>query len=256
MKTTKISDLIKESYLNYVSKDKCGLVLVSLPTALGKTYACCDAIASWCAGKPSDDRRHVVFITPLLKNLPERDLMEAFQRHGIDYKSNVLVIRSYRDCIVEANKKGLLRKILLGLLPESHADFFMGDENLEKLIKMADRIAESPDFQDEDHEFEERERQFRRGIRGLLWKLSKADEAASKTADERKEEPQQDASGKKTAKSKQKKGRSLAETLAAHPEDSWIGEIYPQVHEERYPVLLMSSTKLLKGQRCTPRPDS
>ena len=102
MKTTKISDLIKESYLNYVSKDKCGLVLVSLPTALGKTYACCDAIASWCAGKPSDDRRHVVFITPLLKNLPERDLMEAFQRHGIDYKSNVLVIRSYRDCIVEA----------------------------------------------------------------------------------------------------------------------------------------------------------
>ncbi len=250
MKTTKISDLIKESYLNYVSKDKCGLVLVSLPTALGKTYACCDAIASWCAGKPSDDRRHVVFITPLLKNLPERDLMEAFQRHGIDYKSNVLVIRSYRDCIVEANKKGLLRKILLGLLPESHADFFMGDENLEKLIKMADRIAESPDFQDEDHEFEERERQFRRGIRGLLWKLSKADEAASKTADERKEEPQQDASGKKTAKSKQKKGRSLAETLAAHPEDSWIGEIYPQVHEERYPVLLMSSTKLLKGQRC------
>ena len=128
MKTTKISDLIKESYLNYVSKDKCGLVLVSLPTALGKTYACCDAIASWCAGKPSDDRRHVVFITPLLKNLPERDLMEAFQRHGIDYKSNVLVIRSYRDCIVEANKKGLLRKILLGLLPESHADFFMGDE--------------------------------------------------------------------------------------------------------------------------------
>ncbi len=44
---TPVSDLIKKAILEYIDKYDNGLVITPLPTAIGKTYSSCQAIADY-----------------------------------------------------------------------------------------------------------------------------------------------------------------------------------------------------------------
>lgn len=256
-----VSCLLKDSYIRYIRKENEGLSIACLPTAIGKTYACCDAIAELCGNNGSAalalGGRTMVFVTPLLKNLPEHDLREAFRRHGLDYDSNVLIVRSNIECLARA-----WENLVFDRIPEDHADFLDSRNCLSEIRSLAEQYVRDPEHKDEGKEFELREREFRDAIRKLLIRQAREDAAMEKARARAAEEARRKSLSDAGAASLPDAGddgrdkeqkiccRSPAGTIAAHPEFGWIGEIYPQVHEEQYKVLLMSSMKLLMGHRC------
>ncbi len=256
-----VSCLLKDSYIRYIRKENEGLSIACLPTAIGKTYACCDAIAELCGNNGSAalalGGRTMVFVTPLLKNLPEHDLREAFRRHGLDYDSNVLIVRSNIECLARA-----WENLVFDRIPEDHADFLDSRNCLSEIRSLAEQYVRDPEHKDEGKEFELREREFRDAIRKLLIRQAREDAAMEKARARAAEEARRkslsaagaaaepDAGDESPDKEQKICCKSPAETIAAHPEFGWIEEIYPQVHEEQYKVLLMSSMKLLMGHRC------
>ena len=238
--TADISILLKEKFLSCIREERNGLVLVTPPTSSGKTYAACLTMAAACMDPESEEAkafadRQALFVTPLLKNLPEDSLRKIFGELGLDYDRNVLLVKSNRDCIVDA-----FTKDVFGHIPLHHQGFLDRNGNLKRLMKLAEQFARDPDQNDElgkykQREFEISERNFRKDIYGLLQRIAEKDAAASETE-------------KETEK------KSIRETLIAHSGDSddntrWIEEIYPQVRDDRYRILLMSSMKLLEGRR-------
>ncbi|AHF02268.1 hypothetical protein THIAE_05885 [Thiomicrospira aerophila AL3] len=62
------------------NQDLKGLALIPAPTGFGKTYVTCDFIAKNIE-RIIEQKRKVIFVTPLLKNLPIDTLEKAFERH-------------------------------------------------------------------------------------------------------------------------------------------------------------------------------
>lgn len=238
--TADISSLLKEKFLSCIREERNGLVLVTPPTSSGKTYAACLTMAASCMDPESEEAkafagRQALFVTPLLKNLPEDSLRKIFTELGLDYDRNVLLVKSNRDCIADA-----FTNDVFGHIPLHHQGFLDRNGNLKRLMNLAEQFVRHPDQNDElskykQREFEISERNFRKDIYGLLQRIAEKDAAASETE-------------KETEK------KSIRETLIAHSGDSddntrWIEEIYPQVRDDRYRILLMSSMKLLEGRR-------
>ena len=61
-----------------------GLLTIPAPTGFGKTYLTCDFIAEYFQVL-IEQNKQVIFTTPLLKNLPEKELKEAFKRKGLSH---------------------------------------------------------------------------------------------------------------------------------------------------------------------------
>ena len=260
-----VSSLLRELYIRYIREGNAGLVLAYPPTAIGKTYACCDAIAALCKSAGSAENvlgnRTIVFTTPLLKNLPEHDLREAFKRHGLDYDSTVLIVRSNTECLAKAWENKVFDRI-----PEDHAEFLDKSSCLTRVKSLAEQYVRDPEHKDEGREFELMEREFRSAILRLILRTAGEDAAREKALAEAAKKAAKEAGkaiaeavdepdgGDESQDERQDDDRSYwkspSETIAAHPEFSWVAEIYPQVHEKDYRVLLMSSMKLLMGHRC------
>lgn len=81
--TADISSFLKEKFLSCIREERNGLVLVTPPTSSGKTYAACLTMAAACMDPESEEAkafadRQALFVTPLLKNLPEDSLRKIF----------------------------------------------------------------------------------------------------------------------------------------------------------------------------------
>ena len=75
-----------------------GLLLVDPSTGCGKTFQSCQAIYDYTHGEHA--AKKVYFTTTLLKNLPERELREAYRRNkNLNYEKEVFVIMSNEDFV-------------------------------------------------------------------------------------------------------------------------------------------------------------
>lgn len=211
-----ISNLIKKTYIRYFKENSEGLVLAPLPTAIGKTYSACQAIAElvkdgYTAGKK------ILFVTPLKKNLPERDMRIAFSSCGLDYDDEVVKVLSNEDCIRNAENNYIFYEV-----PDNIRNLSCCVDMRNSLRKIDDaakskiraekelaRIQYMPSFSSS-------ERQFRDAIHKYLY----------------------NAAGK---------NKCPIEELLTHEQFSWVRRIYPHV-TETFSVYMMSMHKLLMGQ--------
>lgn len=78
-----------------------GLLLTEAPTGYGKTYQAVQAIYTYLK---EGGRSRVLFVTPLIKNLPVEDLRRAYEQDGRSeqFAKEVLVLRSPVDTVLEA----------------------------------------------------------------------------------------------------------------------------------------------------------
>lgn len=211
-----ISNLIKESYIHYITDNREGLVLAPFPTAIGKTYSACQAIAELVKSGNTAGRK-ILFVTPLKKNLPDKDMRTAFESRGMDYENQVVKVLSNEDCIREAEKNFIFNKV-----PDSICKLPCCVE-MRGCLKKIDDAANSKVHAEKElariqymPSFSSAERQFRDAIHKLLCNTAG-------------------------------KNKCTIEEVIAHEQFSWVGEIYPQV-SERYSVYMMSMHKLLMGQ--------
>lgn len=225
-----ISNLIKDTYLSYISRYRTGLVLAPLPTAIGKTYSACQAMAEFVADVVAgtrNDGRKLVFTTSLLKNLPEEDLKKAFAERGMSYDDDVVYVKSNKDCISEAVDNGYFDAIPEELQKGvTDTDNFQAMKDCLARIRRADGTDGREASKDEKElveikympQFVKAERNFRKAIHVLLCNIAKAE-------------------------------HTTIEDLAYHHKDfEWLRKTYPQVLEDNYKVFLMSTMKLLQGQ--------
>lgn len=78
-----------------------GLLLAEAPTGYGKTYQSVQAIYAYLKQGGSS---RILFVTPLLKNLPVDDLRRAYEQDGRGpmFEREVLVLRSTVDTVLDA----------------------------------------------------------------------------------------------------------------------------------------------------------
>lgn len=221
-----ISDQIKETYLDYISKYHTGLVLAPLPTAIGKTYSACQAIADIVAemsSNPENCDRQIVFTTSLRKNLPEKELRAAFSQRNLDYDGCVVSVKSNKDCIKEAYENGYFDE-----MPEDQRQSITDTANFDQMVeslKMVIQAEKSSNPADRKlselkymPDFSKSENNFRQAIHNLL---------------------------ARTAKSK----NTTVEHLVYDDQSfGWLRKTYPQILDKKYKVFLMSVQKLLQGK--------
>lgn len=211
-----ISNLIKQSYTHYVTEYKEGLVLAPFPTAIGKTYSACQAIAELVKSGDTAGRK-ILFVTPLKKNLPDKDMRAAFESRGMNYENEVVKVLSNQDCIREAEKNlvfdevpDCIRKLPCCVEMRSCLRKMEEAENSRnRAEKELVKIRYMPSFSSS-------ERQFRDAIHKLMYRTAR-------------------------------KNKCTIEYIISHEQFSWVSKIYPQVNEN-YSVYMMSMHKLLMGQ--------
>ena len=180
---TSISNIIKETLLGYMDECPTGLVIAPLPTAVGKTYSSCQAIAEYMQSltvnrdDQSDKKpvRKIIWVTTLIKVLPEKELREAFAKRNLDYDSLVLRVKSNKDCITD----------FIGSLENGNnplPDDFKTNKhlvNMQLYLKEIKRIKHKSDpelkiiIKQKEESFAEEERKFRRDIKSHLLKVVK-----------------------------------------------------------------------------------
>lgn len=90
---------MKEYIPEIMRKGEHGLYLCELPTGNGKTYNVIQAMRDYALDP--DCHRKMIFMTTLIKNLPEADLLAAFGGNERLYHQHVLRIRSNFDEVIE-----------------------------------------------------------------------------------------------------------------------------------------------------------
>lgn len=192
-----------------------GLYLLELPTGYGKTYQAVQAMKEY-ALNPEDNRK-IIYLTTLLKNLPQQDLLNAFG--SIDeYNKHVLRIRSNFDEVTEK-----LEKIHI-------PDEFQNEnlENLKMLVRRynkaeAEKVSDQVYMDSLKERINKADKQLRRGIAAKL----------------KKEFPE-------------KKDR--LEAIKNIEKWKWVGELYPAVFTDEYQILVMSISKFMTKNSCIIEP--
>jgi hypothetical protein len=189
-----------------------GLALIPAPTGFGKTYVTCDFIAK-NIDRLLEQKRKVIFVTPLLKNLPDKMLEQAFERHGKTslFKQVFLRLPSRFDTFKEAFERAELDTIPKPLKRKG----FRAVEGLLAFHKRANTSADQAWFKryDLNKRFTEAEREFRREIKADLFPL-------------------------KASKAEKKKNLK-------HPENQWVYKLYPEIMFDDKTIVMMSMTKFL-----------
>lgn len=184
-----------------------GLFLCELPTGYGKTYTITKCMREYAAN--TDNKRKIIYLTTLNKNLPEEALKKAYNDDEL-YHKEVLRIRSNFDEVVE--------KIPTLYIPEEFkvSQYFALESAIKKYIKVKNsHINDSQYLQTLKDNVNTAERNFRHYISDVL----------------------------------KKKFLNKAEKLKAIKNDNrykWIGELYPAVFTDERKILLMSIRKFMK----------
>lgn len=193
-----------------------GLHLCELPTGYGKTYNVVHAMKEYLADP--DNRRKIIYLTTLNKNLPEKELLSAFDNDEAAYRRNVLRIRSNFDEVTEKLEN-------LAVPEEFQTDRY---DQLYDLVQrynraMASKATDQEYIQDIKNRLNDAERAFRAEI---------------------------------TKKLKHNFYNKQARLKAIRTDSNWkwIGQLYPAVFTDDHQILLMSISKFMKRNSCLVEP--
>lgn len=207
-----------KEYINEIRLSrKNGLNLCELPTGYGKTF-CVVQFMKDCALNP-EEKRKIIYLTTLNKNLPEKDLLNAFG--SIDeYNKNVLRIRSNFDEVIE--------KIEKIEVPDECELYLEKYATLKKLVRrynkaVAEKVSDKEYLDNLKNRINETEKQFRNYISSKL----------------KKEFPE-------------KKNR--LEAIKTNEKWKWVGELYPAVFTDDHQILIMSISKFMAKNSCIVEP--
>lgn len=193
-----------------------GLHLCELPTGYGKTYNVVHAMKEYLADP--DNHRKIIYLTTLNKNLPEKELLSAFDNDGAAYRRNVLRIRSNFDEVTEKLEN-------LAVPEEFQTDRYDKLYNLVQRYNrtMASKATDQEYIQDIKNRLNDAERKFRAEI---------------------------------TEKLKHNFYNKQARLKAIRTDSNWkwIGQLYPAVFTDDYQILLMSISKFMKRNSCLVEP--
>lgn len=193
-----------------------GLHLCELPTGYGKTYNVVHAMKEYLADP--DNHRKIIYLTTLNKNLPEKELLSAFDNDGAAYRRNVLRIRSNFDEVTEKLEN-------LAVPEEFQTDRYDQLYNLVQQYNriMASKATDQEYIQDIKNRLNDAERKFRAEI---------------------------------TEKLKHNFYNKQARLKAIRTDSNWkwIGQLYPAVFTDDYQILLMSISKFMKRNSCLVEP--
>lgn len=193
--------------LQIMQEGKKGLYLCEMPTGSGKTYAVSRAIAAYSRTQ-SKEKRKIIYVTTLKKNLPEEELRASFS-DDVEYNKSVLRVRSNFDEVTE--------KIESTNIPNQFkTNTYYALCKLVNLYKHAiDRTNQDIDYvNDLKDRINNQENLFRREIVAKL-----------------------------KASFENKKIR--LEAIRKNRDWQWIGELYPAVYTDDHQILMMSLNKLL-----------
>lgn len=194
-------------FINSKSRQN-GLLLVDPCTGSGKTFYSCQAIYDYVHS--ANCTKKVYFTTTLLKNLPEEELKDAYEkRKNPNFEKEVLVIRSNEDFI----KHNLTK----AKVPEKYQNDIY--EDLIDLVEdvNAEDFSKSPVIYKEEiqERLRKKEREFRIFLRRIISEEIKGNMEEKKNI------------------------------LRLDKRYKWIGEIYPTVFTDDYKIYLISVKKML-----------
>lgn len=198
---------MKEYLNNILTNDEKGLFLCELPTGYGKTYLSTRAIFNYIL--KSKNKRKIIFLTTLNKNLPEEEFKAVFDDEEL-YNNTVLRIRSNFDEVVEKIPNIEIPKDFCG---DSYYNLRSAIQSYNQAIKR--NVKDAGYIAHLEKRINEAERAFRQHITTHL---------------------------KKTFLSKKQRLNAIKND----PMYKWIGDLYPAVFTDNYRVLLMSVNKFMK----------
>ena len=210
-----VSQLLQSAFFNYMHNYKKGLVIVPFPTSIGKTYNSCRAIVDYIN---KGGAKTVVFITNLLKNLPESEFHRFLED---EYDDTVLKLQSNYDCLVSAYENKFFDDI-----PDTQKLIFEEKtKEISNAINSIKRLEENKSLNIDDIN-EKREKiskldiDFRRLIHNHLRGIAR---------EEKKE---------------------IKDLVFSDPDYQWVQKIYPNVLTETRQIQLMSTKKFIQsGER-------
>lgn len=193
------------------NQDFKGLALIPAPTGFGKTYVTCDFIAKNIERIMKLGMK-IVFVTPLLKNLPLETLEAAFIRYGKAelFEQVYMRLPSRFDTFKEQFDD------LKTNIPDSlKGKGFKAVANFLELNKRTNTLNDQVWFKlyDQDKRFRDAESLFRQEIKKVLFQ-------------------------EKSTKAEKK-------YILKHPDNQWVYKLYPEaLFDDKY-IVMMSMTKFL-----------
>lgn len=207
---------LKQYIFDTVYSGSHGLFLCELPTGYGKTYTCSQVMRAYAEDKSA--KRKIIYLTTLNKNLPETELLAAFDGDEERYHKAVLRIRSNFDEVTE--------KLETLDIPDSAKT-----ERYERLLEQVKRY-------------------------NTLIKRKASDAVTIKEVKDRLNEAER-AFRKEVSQKLSKEYHCKKEKLQAIHTDSqwkWVGKLYPAVFTDEHQILLMSISKFMKRNSCIVEP--
>lgn len=206
---------MKNYILETMKSNEHGLFLCELPTGYGKTYTVAQIMKAYACDP--QNKRKIVYLTTLNKNLPEDELLTAFGEKELYHKA-VLRIRSNFDEVID--------KLEDVIVP----DEFQTD-HYEKLLYLVRKYNQTIKNKAVDKEY----------INDLKKRVNEAEQVFRR-----------ELSRWLTRKFRNKPARLTA--IKTDPHWKWIGKLYPAVFTDDYPILLMSISKFMKRNSCIVEP--
>ena len=184
-----------------------GLYMCELPTGYGKTYRVVQAMKEYVSD--AGNKKKLIYLTTLNKNLPEDELKAAFG-DDIVYRQKVLRIRSNFDEVTE--------KIADLSIPEAfqtaaYRELYKAAERYNRAVN--EKAADREYIQELKQRVDDAERQFRGEVTRRLHKFYSS-----------------------------KKARLKA--IKTDSQWQWLGVLYPAVFTDEHQILLMSISKFMK----------
>ncbi len=195
-----------------------GLALIPAPTGFGKTYVTCDFIARNIE-RLIEQGIKIIFVTPLIKNLPIHTLKQAFARHG---------------------KADLFEQVFLRL-PNRYDTFNdTFDEQFENVISaMPEELKQKAGFKKVDALLRQNKQLSAKLINNQAWsKLYDLDKRFREVETEFRRELKREVFPEKATKSEKKK-------ILNQPDNQWVYRLYPEALFDDKPIVMMSMTKFL-----------
>lgn len=206
---------LKQYLLDYMQDHSVqnGLLIAQAPTGYGKSYQTVQAIYDYTHS--CDYCEQVLFVTPLIKNLPVNDLKNAYIAHGnaAAFDHEVLLLKSNLSCVLDASLEDLVPP---SFQTAAFTALVNGIRQWQALCKGTDPTLRQAAKVQEDHLRQKLEPAFRWEIHKLLRS------AIPEGTDARYQAIEQD------------------------PRYQWIGKLYPAVFTRRAKVLFLTVKKLMK----------
>ena len=192
-------------------REETGLLIAEAPTGYGKTYQTVQAMYRYL--KEHKDGGFL-FVTNLLKNLPERELRRIYEEDGRAdaFEKEVLVLASPVDTI-----GGVIDQVRVPdqFCTTAYREMKASFEKLKKYRSLSSSIRAQLEKQEDEKLRKELEPEFRHGLQARLTKDFGNDPEKKRSA------------------------------IRHNKEYQWIRKFYPSVFWEEYRILLMSVKKLM-----------